>query len=427
MPELKDFQKVGAQFLAGRTRALLADEPGVGKTAQVVAACDLVGARRVLVVCPGVGVEHWRREFRRWLEARGRAMAPQLDIVSYDQARKMLGNGETDPNRYVRRWDVLVPDECHWAKNPVARRTHAVFGKGGLGWYADRIWSLSGTPAPNNAAELWPMLRAYGATGMDYPSFVNYFCYVDQDGKPKGTRADHVDELRAILKPFTLRRKKKDVLPELGEISVESWFVQPRADFITDGADYSGQEARLRAALAGKSPEDLLAFLAGDQEFSTLRRYNAMLKAPAVYEQVMFEIENGLLDKVVIYGYHTEPLNVLAQRFNAAGVGAVLVHGGVPQKERDPAVQRWKQPGGPRVMLASIIAAGVVLDFTEAHQGVMLELDWVPGNNAQAMQRMHRHGQEHPVTVRVAIGSEIDELVSDVVLRKTRELTAIFD
>ena len=373
------------------------------------------------MVCPAVGVEHWRREFDRWWTAGRR---PDLDLLSYDGARRMMRSGAASTV------DVLVLDESHYAKNPGAARTLAVFGKGGLGWYAKRIWALSGTPAPNHVGELWPMLKAFGATKLDYESFKNRFCHVDPLGKVRGSRASAMPELRGMMEPYLLRRKKIDVLPELGAIDIQPWYVSPSAQFITPELSEAAreEEAALRKAIKDLPPDELLHFLAGHQEFATVRRYNALLKVPAVFEQVMFEIEGGLLDKVVIYGYHKEPLDVLAREFNKHDdVGAVVIHGGTPQKERDALIQAWKLPEGPRVMLASIIAAGVVLDFTEAHQGIMLELDWVPGNNKQAMERMHRHGQKYPVRIRVANGSPIDEVINDVVARKTKELTAVFD
>jgi SNF2 family DNA or RNA helicase len=252
-------------------------------------------------------------------------------------------------------------------------------------------------------------------------------------GKVRGTRMDRKDELRAILKPYVLRRLKKDVLPELGEIDVQHWYVKPDAQYATAAlhAEEIGaagrQEAELRRQIKDKSPEDLLAFLAGDQEFATLRRYNALLKAPAVFEQVMFEMDNGLLDKVVIFGYHKEALAVLHKKFNAAGVGAVLIYGDTEARERDALVESWKRKDGPRVNLSSVEVAGTVLDYTAAHQVIALEMVWVPGTNWQAWQRPHRQGQTQPVTVRVAMGSEIDEIVNDVVLRKTKEIAAIFD
>lgn len=383
-----------------------------------------MGAATVRVVCPAVGVEHWRREFERWWKGSRR---PVLEILSYDQARRMARAGMQGAAKTV---DILVLDESHYAKNPDAARTMAVFGKGGLGWYAKRIWALSGTPAPNNVAELWPMLRAYGATKLDYESFKMRFCVVDALGKVRGSRAEAMPELRAILKPFTLRRKKVDVLPELGAIDIQPWFITPSAELITDAAfeqTARREEAELRKAIKGLPPEELLAFLAGHQEFSTLRRYNAMLKVPAVFQQVMYEMDADQLDKVVIYGYHKEPLNMLATQFAKVGIGAVVIHGDTPRKERDGLIEQWKRPDGPRVNLSSIIAAGVVLDYTAAHQGIMVEMDWVPGNNLQAMQRMHRHGQNFSVTVRVANASPIDELINDVVARKTKELSAVFD
>jgi SNF2 family DNA or RNA helicase len=326
--------------------------------------------------------------------------------------------------------DVLVLDECHYAKNPEAARTYAIFAKNQLGWHAKRIWALSGTPAPNNVAELWPMLRAFGATKLTFDEFKVRFCRVDSEGKVRGSRAEAMPELRAILKPFTLRRKKVDVLPELGAIDIQPWYVTPSAQFITPAmeATAAAEERELRERIKHLPPEELLHFLAGAHEFATVRRYNALLKAPAVFEQVMHEIDSGQLDKVVIYGYHPEPLDILAHEFNKhSDVGAVVIHGGTPAKMRDRLVQEWNHPDGPRVNLSSIIAAGTVLDYSAAHQVIAIEMDWVPGNNSQAWQRPHRHGQKHTVTVRVANGSPIDEIINDVVVRKAKELAQVFD
>lgn len=420
-PALKPFQHVGAQFLAARTRALLADEPGVGKTAQFITAANLVGARRACVVCPDIGMHHWYREFNKW-----NFQGDKAEVMSWDHAhdvRDTLAQGG-GPARLPMQWDVLIPDESHFGKNPQARRTKAVFGKGGLGWYARRIWAGSGTPAPNNAAELWPLLRAFGKTKMDLATFTNHFCVVDAMGKIRGNRQDHIAELRGILKEFSLRRLKRDVLPELGEIDVQDWYVKPNPRFTFDVTP-DMQESRLRRLVEGASDEDILALLADPTEdFATLRRYNALLKAPAVFDTVKFEVENGLLDKVVIYGYHKEALEALQRNFEWAKIPSVLIYGDTPREDRDALIERWKQSGV--VIIASLVVASTVLDFTAAHQGIMLELDWVPGNNWQAMQRMHRHGQENPVTVRVAMGTPIDEIVTGVVLRKTKDLAEIF-
>ena len=410
--KLKPFQVEGAQFLASRTRALLADEPGVGKTAQLITACYKAKADTVGVICPSIGIEHWRREFLKWEQADRDKLL--VDIIPWGDAHRVKPRAP---------WDVLIPDEVQFGKNPQARRTRAVFGTGGLVWHAKRIWAASGTPAPNHAGELWPILRAFGLTKMDQEQFVQHFCRVhSMTGKVLGNRPERVAELRGILKSFSIRRLKKDVLPELGAIDIQEWYVSPSARFTFDVLP--DQDA-LRAEIAGKSDEDLLTFLAGSEEFSTLRRYNALLKAPAVFETVKFELENGLLDKVVIYGIHIEAMEALQRNFGWAKIPSTLIIGDTPIKQRDAMIEDWKRHG--QVLIASSLIANTALDFSCCHQGIMIELDWTPGGNLQAMQRMHRHGQDNPVTVRVAIGTPVDEIVSDVLIRKTKSLAEIFD
>jgi SWI/SNF-related matrix-associated actin-dependent regulator 1 of chromatin subfamily A len=424
VPQLKPFQQEGAAFLAARTRALLADEPGVGKTGQLITAANMVGARSLGVVCPSIGTRHWEREANKW-----NYQGDRLDVIAWDVAHE-VAKALPGPDKVPMQWDVLIPDEVHFGKNPNARRTRAVFAPGGLAWYGRRLWPASGTPAPNNASELYPMMKALGKTKMDAETFKTYYCIVDPvSGKVRGNRPEKVEELRAILKSFALRRLKRDVLPELGAIDIQDWYVKPDSRFVRglgwNGAIAVHENAQLEAELRGKSAEEILIFLAGDQDFSTLRRYNALLKAPAVFETVKFEIETGLVDKIVIYGYHKEALAALDRAFRQTGIACALVYGDTPQDQRDDIIEEWKKSG--QVLLASMMVASTVLDFTCAHQGIALEMDWVPANNWQAWQRMHRHGQENPVTIRVAHGTPIDEIINGVVVRKTKQLAEIFD
>ena len=184
----RPYQIVGRDFLAGRRHALLADEMRVGKTPQAILAAQKVGARRVLVVCPAIAVEHWRREFGRWLippAVYSENIPPA--VYSYDRA-KLNWNELTS-----QRWDVTIVDEAHFAKNPEAQRTKLIYGKSGLGWCSDRLWALSGTPAPKHAGELWPMLCAFGVVGMTYSEFVNRYCTVNPlTLRITGTRVDMI-------------------------------------------------------------------------------------------------------------------------------------------------------------------------------------------------------------------------------------------
>lgn len=206
----RPYQLVGRDFLAARTRALLADQMRVGKTPQAIMAVDKICTHeaRVLVLCPAIACHQWQEQWYEWDSTRlpyilGKE--PPRDekvlIASYNRAmqhREALTR---------RMWHVLIVDEAHFAKNPTAQRTKLVYGKGGIGWNSDRIWALTGTPAPNHAGELWPMLRAFGAVKCSYEEFVRHFCYYNErEGHIFGNKPQHLAELRALLAPFTLRR-----------------------------------------------------------------------------------------------------------------------------------------------------------------------------------------------------------------------------
>ncbi len=164
-------QIIGAEFLAARTAALLADSPRVGKTGAAIMATDKVAAERILVVTTASGRPVWTRGFRDWSDRDLRTEAaygklPDLTgplrlVVSWSEIVKFL------PELLRHRWDVLILDESHYAKSVETKRTRAVYGvMNGMGrsWglcdMAARVWCLTGTPLPNAPNDLYPMLRA---------------------------------------------------------------------------------------------------------------------------------------------------------------------------------------------------------------------------------------------------------------------------
>lgn len=432
MLDLRPFQLEGARFLAARPRALLADQMGVGKTPQVIRALGAT-PRDALVVCPGIAVTHWQREAARWQRA------PHfLHAVSYDYVREHAAELRDHP------WDVLVADEMHFTKNPEALRTQAVWGKKGVAPAARNLWAVSGTPAPNHYGELWPVLRAFGVWGGTYNEFKYRYCSVDDDGKVIGKTKDpaRVRELRALLDPIMLRRLKKDVLPELPPLDVQPYYVGADTRYLglTKGQVVDGGSAdAVKAKLQERQLKDALDKLRTDAEkldylrghvadFMTLRRVTGLLKVPAVADTILFEMENKLASKYVVYAYFVETINLLRDVLEQAGVRVTTIHGGTPMKKRDHRQNKFKK-WTHGVMIGQILAAGTAIDLTSAHQGFLLERDWVPGNNAQALERMHRYGQTRPVTVRdvVIADSLVDESIHAVNLRKMRELSELFD
>lgn len=429
---LKFYQEVGRDFLARKTRALLADEMRLGKTAQALTACVQINAQRVLIICPAIARRVWQDEAEKWAPS----MSNKITVKSYDYARANVAK------LTMLTWDVLILDECHFLKSTDAKRTSAILGKGGLGWYAKRIWWLSGTPAPNHAGELWPTFRAAGVIKTTYYDFINYFCDTNPEGKPIGTKMSRVPELRKILDGFMLRRRKEQVATELPKCQVDTYPVESSDEFLDLIRPVDGKKLKVAAGTLEKQLKKALAemparkhadYLAGHiEEYATLRRITGILKTPKVYDTVRFEIENELIDKLVIFAYHREPLHLLHRLLNdEAGIKTELIYGGTPEKKRDAALGRFRRDskkGGSRVLVAQIQAAGTAIDLSVAHQGILLERDWVPGNNAQALERMGGYNQTRPISIRdIVIPDSIDCVVAATLARKMRELSSIFD
>lgn len=401
----RPYQEEGRDFLAARRHALLADEMRVGKTPQAVLAAQKVLAQKTLVVCPAIAVQHWMGEWWRWWRQAG--VAPV--VVSYDRLRM---NAE---GILANDWDLAIVDECHFAKNPEAQRTKLIYGKGGVGWKAKRMWVLSGTPAPKHAAELWPMLKAFGAVGMTYDEFVRYFCTVNPlTLKVTGTKEARIPELRAILSKIMLRRTRKDVAPGMPAIDFQFLEVQPELP-----ADYQ--------IPADLSDDDLLAWLEAHQNADKEdRQAVAMAKVKPLAEQIEFAIKNGLLKQTVVFGWHVEPLTALCGKLRALGIRAHMITGGT-DKARRQEIQDEFRTGSVEVVCANILAAGTAIDLSSARHAYFLELDWVPGNNAQAANRLVSMDKLDKVTIDVCTWpGSTDDRIQRTLLTRVRQLSKIF-
>lgn len=400
---LRPYQEVGRDFLAGRRHALLADGMRVGKTPQAILAATKLNLQKVLVVCPAIARQQWLYEWHRWYEAHGvRLKQPMLEIYSFDQARRsaeVLKKGH---------WDLLIVDEAHFAKNPEAERTKLIYGKDGLGWRADRLWALSGTPAPKHAGELWAMLRAFGAVGMTYSEFIYRYCTFNRwTKKIVGTNVDRIPELKAILSKVMLRRTLAEVAPEL-----------PAIDF-----QFLNVDLLEKVDLPDREIDDSVnenTFDADD------RQAVAMAKVLPLVEQICFAIENGLLKQTVVFGWHTAPLIALVDALMARGIAASALTGKTGTTARG-LVQAGFKTGHCQVVCANILAAGTAIDLSAASHGFFIELDWVPGNNVQAANRLVSMDKKAPVSFDiVTVPGSIDSRVQKVLLTRTQQLAKIY-
>lgn len=439
--KLFKYQQEGASWLASKKYAFNADEMGLGKTRQGIAAVEMTGAYPALVICPAIGRLNWLNE---WSTCSGRTLkatpiltaascrdAASSDVVtcSYDLATA----SDVFSMLSARRWGSLLLDEAHYLKEPDARRTQAVLGAGGLIHGADRAWAFSGTPTPNHAGELWPWLFTTGVVGQHYRAFFERYC-VEQAFKVKTARGviertrvvggQNYEELSEIMAPHVIRRTTEQVFPDMppivhseivvepGEMRDDLWQAawpeyllrrNPHAELQeTVQAGMSKLETFLRT-LAPESPaaQQVLAGLTQDLEMKTMRRYLGIQMVQPLSEMVADELRRGEYEKIVIFGWHKDTLQLLRDALRP--FGAQLVFGGTPAHKRDYAVKAFQNDPRVRVFVGNIQAAGTTITLHAANQVLVAEADWTDDYNTQAIKRCHRIGQHRTVFVRWAM------------------------
>lgn len=457
LEELYPYQHVGANWLATKDQALLADSMGLGKSAQAVRASDLVGAFNILVVCPASVRVNWSREFDRFspmdrpctVIATGKDKpAAGVNVISFDL---LASNEKMRTVLKNMQWDALVIDEAHYLKERAAKRTRALYGHNkfpGIMHSAKRTWRLSGTPAPNNASELYTHMRSAGVVKQSYWDFVFEFCNgFDSSFGFKITGTKNADKLKALLGQFMMRRKKEDVLKELpeivfqnvtverGEVELDPWFYENWRPigvpaFLAQMKDIDTNLKNALMTLKHSShyvAEDAITLLESfSKSTSTLRRYIGMAKVARACDVLEEDLASGAIDKIVVFCVHQQVIEQV--RLRLLKFHPVTLFGGTPAEKRQRHIDRFQRDPSCKVFVGQIQAAGTGITLTAAHEVAFIESSWVPADNAQAAMRCHRIGQTKPVRVRFFnCAGSVDEEVTRVLYVKTREIAKFMD
>lgn len=413
--ELRPYQSAGVQHLVGG-HALLADEPGLGKTIQVAAALNCAAPDiKVLVGCPETLMLNWMRELDRWLTPRRsiglattkRVPETEVVIANYDIFPRIEGYFREMP------FSIAVLDEAHRIKDPESQRTQAA------GLISARCrWALTGTPILNRPIEAWTVLWwLLREQVMPYPQYAAAFCGAHlreiwrkilnkQTGKlePKKKKvwdlsgATRLDELNTyLLGPARmLRRRKEEVLTDLPSKThqiIELNAERVRRMLKTEQAMVArmgGYEEAISKLQDGEA--------VGFEQFTDVRHELALAKMKPAAEF----IEDALAEeaKVVVFCHHRDVLSGLAQELRKFGVA--MVWGGMSAGDKDQAVQAFQNDGRFRVFIGND-AACEGLTLTTARRCIFVELDPVPGRMIQFEDRLHRMGQKSPVLVQALV------------------------
>lgn len=379
---LQPFQEAGAEFLATRHHALLADQPGLGKTLQAIGAVEKLGLRRVLVVCPASVRTNWAKEVDECL---GRGASYGWRIISYNEAVKLSKTPGPDD------FDAIILDEAHFLKTPESQRTQAIFANGsGLARRARYKWALTGTPVLNRPRELYPLLRTLCKpfSTMTFSKFTDIYCGAFWDGRAMNTKgATNLDDLAQKLQGFMLRRTKREVFPNrlaplVSRVPIELSYTDLDA-VIAEEDEIGGREARISSR-----HEDFSQL--GDA--SKLLRLLGEAKVPHVVRFVEDLLET--VDKVVVFAHHR---SVIQQLFaSLQSYCPVIYWGGLNDAEKDWARARFMADAGCRVFIGQGQAAGTGINGlqTVCSTAVDAEPSWVPGETEQKIDRLDRMGAE---------------------------------
>jgi SWI/SNF-related matrix-associated actin-dependent regulator of chromatin subfamily A-like protein 1 len=448
---LYPFQQAAIDRLAQSTAPLpyLAYDMGLGKTRIALLTAKKRGVKRLLVICPAVGRLSWLSETHRvWPNGPPLVIvrSPRdvlrlkseecIGVVSYG----LISNSNGSYN-YVNElaklpaFDMTVLDEAHALKNVAAIRTKGILHHLRLAKVLCDVLPMSGTPAPNHAGELFPILRTVypmaikrdvGKT-MSKQEFEDVFCDVKEkwfNGRAvrviEGSK--NLGDLRARLDPYMLRLRKKDALPELPDMSFDVLPVEIDADIGQEFDDVMpGPEASDEEILKALTP-------AGGAHIARLRQALGLAKAKGAIEAISDKLES-CRRKMLVFAHHRSVLDEIEQ--GLALYRPVRLDGSTSEPDRKRAINAFLTDPNVRVFIGQTTAAGtsitLVNEKIEVSDVFFVEASTNPGDNNQAASRIHRIGQKNPVQVWfITAFDTFDERIQDLIQRRTAEFHKLF-
>ena len=415
--ELRAYQRAGVDwlcFLRGAgLGAVLADDMGLGKTVQALAALD----GRTIIVCPTSVLHNWAAELARFrpdlsvclFHGPRRAIDPAADVVVTSYA---LLRG--DEELAGQRWRAAILDEAQAIKNPDSQAAQAAFSL-----RAEFRVALTGTPVENRLEELWSICHFTnpGLLG-ERSDFQRRIAAPIAAG-----RADVTQHLRALIRPFVLRRLKREVAPEL----------PPRTESVLE-VELDASERALYDAVRAASRADVIAQLGGGA--SVMAALEALLrlrqaachsgllpgqsaegssKLTCLVEALDTAVSEG--HKALVFSQWTSLLDLAEPHLQSAGIGFVRLDGSTV--DRAGVVSAFQSDDGPPVLIASLKAGGTGLNLTAADHVFVLDPWWNPAAEDQAADRAHRIGQDRPVSIyRLVATDTVEERLLALQARK---------
>ena len=453
--DLFPHQRAGVKFLATARQALLADEPGLGKTAQAIRALKAVkdGGEAIfpaLIVCPNTLKKNWQREFKKWwpevkvqvIKGTATQRRKQFDeeevdvyVINWESLRshsrlapygsvalaKCQDCGGHDERVTLNRCEVhprelnaidfkaVIADEMHRSKEPKSKQTRALWSATGN---ADIRFALTGTPIANNVLDMWAIL--HWLSPQEFPSktrwidrMINTMLNAFGGMMVLGVKPHMEEEFHAAINPRMRRMLKSRVLPWLPEMMFERRDVEMSTK---QKKAYDQMRNNMIAELEGTSD----AVVAPSVLTQTLRLHQfassyaemlvdevtgepkVRLSEPSCkIDALMDDIKNGDFgeDSVAVCAVSRQLLELLSANLTKEGIAHGMITGAQNEDERQMAIDDF-QAGRIKWILFTDKAGGVGVTLTAARRLVMLQRPWSLVDHKQALDRVHRIGSE---------------------------------
>ncbi|POX66445.1 ATP-dependent helicase [Microbacterium sp. SGAir0570] len=430
---------------AGHRSFLLADEPGLGKTAQSVLAASVAGAYPLLAVVPNVVKMNWAREVERWTPQRRATVisgdGDQIDafadvfIVNYEVLDRHLSWLGSIGLR------GMVVDEAHFIKNLSSQRSQNVLALAGRIREQVRdplMLALTGTPLINDVEDFDAIWRFLGWTNGEKPGPA-LMERLDETGLTPADKAFYPAARDAVISMGIVRRKKKDVAADLPDKLIADLPVQLDDEYgrsIRQAEHELGErlaaryrriiEARGDRVLVGEADSDIVRLVAtqeleeskaagagAENVFTMVRRIGQAKAVLAADYAAQLQRSVG---KVVFFAKHIDVMDAAEAHFAAAGLRTVSLRGDQSATARQDAIDAFNNDPDVAIAVCSLTAAGVGVNMQAASNVVLAELSWTAAEQTQAIDRVHRIGQEEPVTAwRIIAAHTIDTKIAELI------------
>ncbi|WP_026487667.1 DEAD/DEAH box helicase [Caldanaerobius polysaccharolyticus] len=424
---LDSYQRVGVRFLADAKRAILADDVGLGKTAQAIRAAMEVDSKHVLVITKKSLLHNWTVEIKRWANSEAFTLTTQ-NTLPYPSPKFTVTNYEAAVRRLEElkmcSFDVLIVDEAAAIKNRRAQRSRAIHK---LAKDIPYVWLLTATPMPNSPEEIWSLLHCIRPdVYSSYWRFVEKHCDYDYNFFG-GTEIHGLKDPNAFAEevaPLMLRRDKS--LLNLPPVTQETIWLT-----------LDGEQRRIYKDIRDKflAVLDEEHIVTAPSVLAQLTRLRQVVCSPALVggpdesakTEALLEILEDLTPKhkVLVFTTFADYVRLLLPKLEPFGV--VAITGDTPAQDRTKAVQKLNKDPNCRVFIGTIQAAGEGLNLQAADIVIFLNKSWTPAENEiQAVGRAHRRGQVNPVhVINLTAVRTIDEYIEEVLLEKKHATDAV--